>query len=71
MSYDRQRVQKVSDRTTLTEIMYSVCFVPFFSLNGQPWETVVCLEDYKGRYNQMLVVTYVDVKLLKGYGERK
>ena len=41
MVYDRQRVQRVSDRATAIEIMYPVRLGPLFCLNDQPWEIVV------------------------------
>ena len=71
MAHDRQRVQRVSDRTTVTEIMYSVRLGPLFCLNGQLWKTAVCWEDYKGRHNQVSVVLYDHANFQEDMGRWK
>ena len=72
MAYDRQRVQRASDRTASTAMTYPATLGPLlWCLNGKPWETVVRWTNYAGTGRETSVIPYADVIFEENLGRGK
>ena len=71
MAYDRQRLQRASDRTASTVMIYPATLGMLWCLNGKPWETVVHWTSYAGTGRETSVIPYADVIFEENLGRGK
>ena len=71
MAYDRQRLQRASDRNASTEMTYPATLGPLWCLNGKPWETVVHWTNYAGTGRETSVIPYADIIFADNLGRGK